>query len=113
MMESKSAVASLAALAHEGRLAAFRLLVRSGDEGLPSGDLAELLGVPANSLSTNLGILARAGLVASRRQGRLVIYQANYSGMSSLISFLMEDCCRGRPEVCAPVSALAETLQNA
>ena len=111
-MESKVAVEALSALAHEGRLAAFRLLVRAGDEGLPAGELARLLDVPANTLSTNLAILSRAGLVSSRREGRSIVYAANYAGMSSLISFLMKDCCEGRAEVCAPIGAFALSLQS-
>lgn len=111
-MEKKFAVDALSALAHEGRLAAFRLLVQAGDEGLPAGELARLLDVPANTLSTNLGILSRAGLVSSRRDGRSVVYAAEYEGMSSLITFLMKDCCQGRAEVCAPVSAFALSLQS-
>jgi ArsR family transcriptional regulator, arsenate/arsenite/antimonite-responsive transcriptional repressor len=106
-MESKTAIEALSALAHEGRLSAFRTLVRAGDEGLPAGDLARVLNMPPNSLSTNLGILARAGLVTSRRDGRSVIYAADYDGMASVITFLMKDCCQGRAEVCAPVSAFA------
>jgi DNA-binding transcriptional ArsR family regulator len=105
-MESKIAVEALSALAHDGRLAAFRLLVRAGDEGLPSGELARLLDVPANTLSTNLGILSRAGLIKSQRDGRSIIYAANYEGMSRLVTFLMKDCCQGRAEVCATSGAL-------
>lgn len=111
-MEGKAAVDALSALAHEGRLAAFRLLVRAGDAGLPAGELARLLDVPANTLSTNLGILSRAGLVSSRREGRSVVYAADYDGMSGLITFLMKDCCQGRAEVCAPVGAFALSLQS-
>lgn len=110
-MESASAVTSLSALAHEGRLAAFRTLVRAGRDGLPAGQLARALGMPANSLSTNLGILGQAGLVASRREGRSVVYSADFDGMASLIAFLLEDCCQGCAEVCAPVGELARTLQ--
>lgn len=111
-MEVKLAVHALSALAHEGRLTVFRLLVRAGDEGLPAGELARLLDVPANTLSTNLGILSRAGLVHSRREGRSIVYAADYDGMSDLITFLMKDCCQGRAEVCAPVGAFALSLQN-
>lgn len=111
-MEGKVAVDAFSALAHEGRLAAFRLLVWAGDAGLPAGELARLLDVPANTLSTNLGILSRAGLVSSRREGRSVVYAADYDGMSGLITFLMKDCCQGRAEVCAPVGAFALSLQS-
>ncbi|MBU6395117.1 MAG: winged helix-turn-helix domain-containing protein [Sphingomonadales bacterium] len=109
-MESKNAIEALSALAHESRLSAFRLLVRAGEEGLPAGELARLLQVPANTLSTNLGILSRAGLVNSHREGRSIVYAANYDGMSKLVTFLMKDCCQGRAEVSAPVNELALSL---
>lgn len=100
-MEKESAIAAFAALAHDGRLAAFRELVRAGDDGLPPGQLARLLAMPANSLSTNLAILGRAGLVTSCRKGRSVRYRANFAGMNALIAFLVEDCCQGRARVSA------------
>ncbi len=100
-MEKESAIAAFAALAHDGRLAAFRELVRAGDDGLPPGQLAQRLTMPANSLSTNLAILGRAGLVSSCREGRSVRYCANFAGMNALIAFLVEDCCQGRARVSA------------
>lgn len=109
-MEMTTALHALSALAHEGRLSAFRVLVEAGDAGLASGQLAERLSMPANSLSTNLGILAAAGLVRSRRQGRSVIYAADYDGMAELIGFLMRNCCQGRAEVCGPIADLARDL---
>lgn len=106
-MELQDAIAALSALSQEGRLSAFRLLVRAGRDGLPAGDIARALDVAPNTLSAQLTILANAGLVTSRRDGRSIIYTANYDEMSALIVFLMEDCCQGRPEVCAPVVAAA------
>lgn len=103
-MESKSAVASLGALAHENRLAAFRLLVRAGPVGLAAGELARQLEVLPNTLSANLTILSHAGLIGSRRDGRSIIYTANYDAMSALLAFLMEDCCAGAPEICSPLA---------
>ena len=103
-METKSAIASLSALAHEGRLAAFRLLVAAGQEGLAAGEIARRLDVLPNTLSANLNLLSHAGLVQSHRQGRSIIYAADYSRMSDLLAFLMEDCCGGAPEICAPLS---------
>ena len=111
-METNQAVASLSALAHEGRLEVIRLLVRAGPEGLAAGRIAQALGVPANTLSANLTVLAHAGLVQSQRQGRSVIYTAAYPQLTALIGFLMQDCCQGAPEVCAPVGALARQLQT-
>jgi DNA-binding transcriptional ArsR family regulator len=106
-METKSAVASLSALAHEGRLATFRLLVQAGPDGLPAGEIARRLDVLPNTLSTGLNILSHAGLIASRRDGRSIIYTAHYNGMRELLAFLMEDCCAGKPEICAPLAAIA------
>jgi DNA-binding transcriptional ArsR family regulator len=107
-MESPSAVAALSALAHPGRLAVFRLLVRAGPEGVAAGDIARATGSLANTLSANLNVLAGAGLVTSRRDGRSIIYAAGYERMSELLAFLMEDCCGGNPEICAPLVAIAE-----
>lgn len=103
-MELTSAVTSLAALALEGRLSVFRLLVQAGPEGLPAGEIARRLEVLPNTLSANLNVLSHAGLVASRREGRSIIYSANYDAMRDLLTFLMEDCCGGVPEICAPLA---------
>lgn len=108
-MESKTAVAALSALAHEGRLAAFRLLVQAGPEGLAAGDLARRMHVPANTLSASLGVLARAGLVESRRDGRSIIYSARFDQMSALLVHLVQDCCQGRLEVCTPLAAAVQS----
>jgi DNA-binding transcriptional ArsR family regulator len=106
-METKPAVASLAALAHEGRLATFRLLVQAGSQGLAAGEVARRLDVLPNTLSASLSVLSHAGLIASRREGRSIIYTANYGAMRELLAFLMEDCCAGTPEICAPLAAVA------
>ena len=100
----KAAVTSLAALAHENRLAAFRLLVQAGPSGLAAGELARRLEILPNTLSASLTVLSHAGLVGSRREGRSIIYTANYDRMTSLLGFLMEDCCAGKPEICAPLA---------
>jgi DNA-binding transcriptional ArsR family regulator len=109
-MESSAAIASLSALAHEGRLAVFRMLVQAGAPGLPAGEIARRLEVLPNTLSPNLNILSHAGLVRSRREGRSIIYTADYETMRRLLAFLMEDCCAGAPEICAP---LADVLTRA
>lgn len=101
-MEMRDAVQALSALAQESRLGVFRLLVGEGDSGLPAGEIARRLDVPHNTMSSHLGILAQAGLVRGRREGRSIIYALNVEGMRALLAFLMEDCCRGRPELCAP-----------
>lgn len=101
-MESKVAVAGLSALGHEGRLAIFRLLVQSGPAGVAAGEIARRLNTLPNSLSANLAVLSRAGLIASRREGRSILYAADYAAMGALLGFLMEDCCGGDPQICAP-----------
>ena len=106
-MEPTIAIKRLSALAQDSRLAVFRLLVRAGPDGVPAGEIARLLDITPNTLSAQLNLLANAGLVSSRREGRSIIYVANYDGMSELLVYLMEDCCQGRPEVCAPLTLLA------
>lgn len=106
-METPLAVAALSALAHPGRLEVFRLLVKAGPEGLPAGEIAKLTGTLPNTLSTSLNILTGAGLAAAQRNGRSIIYTAGYDRMRELLAFLMEDCCGGRPEICAPLVAIA------
>ena len=105
-MESKFAVNMLSALGHEGRLAIFRLLVKAGPVGIAAGDIARTLDVLPNSLSANLNVLSHAGLIASRREGRSIIYVADYGAMSGLLGFLIEDCCNGAPEICALLSSI-------
>lgn len=106
-METQSAVGALSALAHPGRLEVFRLLVQAGEEGMAAGDIARAAGSLSNTLSTNLGILAAAGLVTSKRDGRSIIYAAAYTQMRELLAFLMEDCCGGKAEICGPLAELA------
>jgi ArsR family transcriptional regulator len=112
-MEPNDAVAALSALAHPGRLAIFRLLVKAGADGLPAGQIAEATGSLANTLSANLNILTQAGLTGSRREGRSIIYNANYEAMSSLLGFLMEDCCSGEPAICRSVAEMARNACRA
>jgi DNA-binding transcriptional ArsR family regulator len=107
-MEPQAAVAALAALAHPGRLEVFRLLVRAGPDGMAAGEIARATGSLANTLSANLNVLAGAGLVSSHREGRSIIYAAGYKRMRELLAFLMEDCCGGNAEICAPLMAIAE-----
>lgn len=108
-MVSEHVVRALGALAQEHRLALFRLLVQAGPGGLAAGAIAEALGVPASSLSFHLAQLTTAGLIAQRRDGRSLIYTADYGAMNALVGFLMENCCGGEA-VCAPAAAcVAET----
>lgn len=102
-MALTEAIEALAALAQEHRLGLFRLLVQAGPEGLPAGAIAERLAVPNSSLSFHLGHLNRAGLIEQRREGRSLIYTANYSTMDALVGYLMENCCAGAD--CAAAAA--------
>lgn len=104
-MEEKQALSCLAALAHETRLAVFRLLVRQGPPGMPAGDIALHLGVPSPTLSFHLKELERAGLIGATRQHRQIIYATDYAGMRALIDFIMRDCCQGHPALCGGADA--------
>jgi ArsR family transcriptional regulator len=106
-METMSAVSALSALAHEGRLNIFRLLVRAGPDGMAAGEIARTTGALPNTLSNNLNILSGAGLVSSRRVGRSIIYSAAYQRMQALLAYLVEDCCAGHPSICAPLAKAA------
>lgn len=94
-MEKQIAVAALAALAQETRLDVFRLLVRSGPEGLPAGRIGEELGIPSATLSFHLKELRSAGLVVCEREGRSRIYRPDFGAMGELLGFLTENCCSG------------------
>ena len=107
MIETGSAIAALSALAHPGRLAAFRLLVQAGEGGLPAGEIARATDTVPQTLSGNLTVLAHAGLVSARRDRRSIIYAAEYARMRELLAFLMEDCCQGAPQICAPLAEIA------
>lgn len=102
-MDTINATKSFGALSQETRLEVFKLLVRCGLEGMAAGEIARQLSVPHNTMSSHLTILVHAGLVRSKREGRSVIYSIDFDGTRALMTFLMEDCCQGRPEVCAPV----------
>jgi ArsR family transcriptional regulator len=94
------AISALAALAQPTRLAIFRLLIKHEPIGITAGVIAETVGAPHNTLSSHLAILVRAGLLRSSRDGRTIIYRSDVEGMQSLISFLINDCCNGHPELC-------------
>jgi ArsR family transcriptional regulator, arsenate/arsenite/antimonite-responsive transcriptional repressor len=101
-MKKSTAIGALGALAQETRLDIFRLLVRNGPEGLPAGEIGSRLGQPSPTLSFHLNQLKFAGLVSSRRESRSIIYTANFKMMTNLLGYLTENCCGGRPELCAP-----------
>lgn len=94
-MQHASAVSALAALAHEHRLAAFRALVEAGPTGLAAGTLAAKVGLSPSALSFHLAHLGRAGLIAAARDGRHLIYTADFAAMTALVAYLTENCCRG------------------
>jgi DNA-binding transcriptional ArsR family regulator len=94
------AVDALGALAHETRLRVFRMLVKAGPDGMIAGAIAEDCGVPPSTMSHHLATLERAGLVGSQRESRLIRYRADYAAMRRLLTFLMQDCCQGAPEMC-------------
>ncbi|CAN5919847.1 helix-turn-helix transcriptional regulator [soil metagenome] len=112
-MKSTHAVTALAALAQEHRLKVFRLLVQTGAAGLPAGDIATKLHLAGPTLSFHLAQLKHAGLVHVRRDGRSLIYAANYDGMNTLMEFLTDNCCGGaasdcRVPICNPATATIE-----
>lgn len=94
-METRIAVEQLSALAQETRLEVFRLLVRAGHGGLPAGEIGRAIDLPLPTLSFHLRHLREAGLLASRREGRSIVYSANYAAMHALVGFLGENCCLG------------------
>ena len=101
-MKISSAVDALSALAHNSRLAIFRLLVPEGPDGLPAGEIGRRLGIPASALTFHLTRLRSAGLVSVRRNGQQMIYAACYDEMQRLMGFLTENCCQNSVQGCTP-----------
>ena len=102
-MDMIRALDMFAALSQETRLRVFRRLVAAGTEGLAAGELAESLGVRQNTMSANLSVLLNAGVVRNRREGRHIRYFVDQEGLRGLLTFLLEDCCGGRADICAPL----------
>ena len=100
MMESSQVVKALAALAQPTRLAAYRLLVACGPEGMAAGQIAEQLNVSAATMSFHFKTLSHAGLIESRQDGRFVYYSANFEVMNGMMGYLTENCCGGNPAAC-------------
>jgi DNA-binding transcriptional ArsR family regulator len=100
-MNHANAIAALSALGDDIRLPLYRLLVRRGPEGYPAGEIGERLALAPSKLSFHLKVLSEAGLVTARREGRFVIYGANFDGMNALVRYLTENCCSLGSE-CAP-----------
>ena len=101
-MKKPHALAALAALAQDNRLDVFRLLVEAGPQGMPAGSVAKALKLAPNTLTFHFDRLREAGLVAVRRDGRSMIYAAQYEAMNALIAFITENCCRGAADACEP-----------
>jgi DNA-binding transcriptional ArsR family regulator len=102
-MDMTQSLFAFSALSQQTRLEVLRLLIGAGEAGMQAGEIGEALGVRQNTMSTNLAILVRAGLIRNEREGRAIRYFADLDGVRGLLSFLMEDCCGGKPELCAPV----------
>jgi DNA-binding transcriptional ArsR family regulator len=112
-MEKTDAIAALAALAQDIRLDVFRLLVQTGTEGMPAGQIGERLGLASATLSFHLSQLRHAGLVTFRREGRSLIYAAEYAAMNALLAYLTENCCKGDTAGCGAPICGAATLVTA
>ncbi len=112
MINAEKVIEALGALAHEHRLALFRLLVQAGANGMPAGAIAEALTLPNSSLSFHLAHLTRSGLIQQTRQSRSLIYTADYAAMNGLVGYLMENCCRGAT-ACPPETICPSTCEPA
>ena len=102
-MKKTLALAAFGALSQETRLDIFRRLIRAFPKAMPAGDLARDLDIPPSTLSTHLAILSRAQLVTAERQGRTILYAADTEGAKDLLTYLIKDCCGGKPELCQPL----------
>ncbi|MBO6676299.1 MAG: helix-turn-helix transcriptional regulator [Rhizobiales bacterium] len=102
-MDILDATQAFAALSQPSRLDAYRLLVKAGESGLMAGQISDSLGVRQNTMSANLAVLLHAGLVRRERHGRTIRYFANFEVMRALMQFMIEDCCNGEPQICAPL----------
>ena len=104
-MDESKVIVALAALAQSTRLQTFRLLVEREPDGVPAGELARLIGVPQNTMSSHLSILSQAGLVRGDRQSRSILYRADLDRFREVTLYLINDCCGGNPALCAPLIA--------
>lgn len=111
-MKPSTAIQALSALAQASRLAAYRLLVQAGSEGLAVGEISRRLKVPAPTLTSHLNVLRRAGLVRDEREGRVIRCRADYVQMNALLGFLSENCCAGDLGACAPAGTCASASRK-
>jgi DNA-binding transcriptional ArsR family regulator len=103
-MKTKDVIDALGALAHEHRLAIFRLLVKRGPAGLPAGSIADRVGLVPSSLTFHIQNLQRSGLITQRREGRQLIYSADFNAARSVADYLLAECCaESTAECCPPV----------
>ena len=109
-MDITAASFAFAALSQPVRLDVFQLLVSAGPQGLAAGDIADALSIKQNTMSANLAVLLRAGLITNERAGRSIVYRANMEAMTALIGFMLQDCCGGKPELC--MAALKSIIFN-
>ena len=109
-MDATGTVRALAALAHEHRLEIFRLLVKRGPSGLPAGEIADKVGIGPTNMSFHLKELDRAGLLRATRDGRYIRYAVDVEGMRKLLTYLTEECCDGRPELCGQAFVAASKI---
>lgn len=100
-MKDAQALTMLGALSQETRLQVVRYLIQRGAEGAPAGDIGEAVGATSSRASFHLSALERAGVVSSERQSRKIIYTANIENLGNLVSFLLNDCCDGHPDILA------------
>ena len=112
-MKTPRVVDALSALAHEHRLAIYRLLVQRGPEGLPAGTIGERVGLVPSSLTFHLQNLQRAGLIAQRRESRQLFYSVDFAVMNGLVGYLTENCCGNNGATCSPTCVPAEAAKPA
>jgi ArsR family transcriptional regulator len=112
-MDSNQATQALGALAHDTRLAVYRMLVERGPDGLSAGVIAESLGIPPSSLTFHVQHLHRTGLITQRRLSRQLIYAADFTTMNGLVTFLTENCCGRGASACLPACAPAADAAHA
>ena len=104
-MDMDHALLAFSALSQPTRLEVFRLLIENEPAGLPAGEVARRMAVPHNTMSTHLAILTRAALITAERRSRSIVYRARLDAVRELAGYLVQDCCGGRPEICAPLLA--------
>lgn len=111
-MRSFAAVEALSALAHEHRLAIYRLLVRAGPDGMSAGSISNAIGIPASSFTFHVQNLHRAGLITQRRASRQILYATDFAAMNALLGYLTENCCAGSDDACAKPGATARVSRS-